>query len=105
FAEGHIFLAKAYLDGGSNLDEAARLARKGLELHPSESVAPLGHYVLADIFSRQGRPADSAREAALGRSLEGRKDTKDAKDAKDTKDPKDTKDAKGTKEQKKNPGG
>jgi len=26
--------------------------------------------VIADIFSRQGRPADSQREAALGRALE-----------------------------------
>jgi arylsulfatase A-like enzyme/Tfp pilus assembly protein PilF len=72
FAEGHIFLAKTYLDAGRNLDEAIRLARKGLELKPSPSVAPLGHYVLADIFSRQGRAAESAREAAAGRALEAR---------------------------------
>jgi len=73
FAEGHIFLAKAYLDSGSNFDEAVRLARKGLELGPSSSVAPLGHYVLADLYSRQGRGADSAREAALGKALEQKK--------------------------------
>jgi len=70
FAEGHIFLAKAYLDTNQNLAEALTLARKGLELHPSPSVAPLGHYVMADLYSRQGRPADSQREAALGRALE-----------------------------------
>jgi arylsulfatase A-like enzyme/tetratricopeptide (TPR) repeat protein len=71
FAEGHIFLAKVYLDAGTNLDEAAELARQGLKLGPHSSVAPLAHYVLADIYSRQGRPADSAREAALGKALEG----------------------------------
>ena len=70
FAEGHIFLAKAYLDSGGNFDEAIRLARKGSELHPTPEIAPLAHYVLADIYSRQGRAAESAREAARGRALE-----------------------------------
>jgi len=72
FAEGHIFLAKAYLERGSDLDEAAALARKGLSLSPDPKVAPLGHYVLADIYNRQGRTAEAAHEAALGRALEGR---------------------------------
>ncbi len=72
FAEGHIFLARAYLERGGNLGEAAELARKGLSLSPDPKVAPLGHYVLADICNRQGRPAEAAREAALGRALEGR---------------------------------
>ena len=72
FAEGHIFLAKAYLERASNLDEAAKLAQKGLSLSPSPSVAPLGHYVLADIYNRQGRAADAAREVAQGRALEAR---------------------------------
>ncbi|MFO7691449.1 MAG: sulfatase-like hydrolase/transferase [Vicinamibacterales bacterium] len=72
FAEGHIFLAKAYLERGSNLSEAAELARKGLTLTPSPEVEPLGHYVLADIYNRQGRPTDAAREAAQGRALESR---------------------------------
>ena len=76
FAEGHIFLAKAYLDAGTNLDEAATLAKQGLELHPEPSVAPLAHYVLADVYSRQGRGADSAREAALGQALENKKPRK-----------------------------
>jgi len=82
FAEGHIFLAKAYLDSGRNLDDAVTLARKGLELHPSPDVAPLGHYVLADLFNRQGRNAESQREAGLGKALENTKDTKVTKDAK-----------------------
>jgi tetratricopeptide (TPR) repeat protein len=73
FAEGHIFLAKAYLERGSNLDEAAALARKGLGLSPSPEVAPLGHYVLADIYNRQGRPADAQRAVATARALESRR--------------------------------
>jgi len=70
FAEGHLFLAKAYLDQEHQLDEAVRLARRGIELAPASEYAPLGHYVLADVYSRQGRAADAAQEAARGRALE-----------------------------------
>jgi len=70
FAEGHLFLAKAYLDQEQQLDEAVRLARRGIELAPRSDYAPLGHYVIADVLSREGRPAEAAREAARGRALE-----------------------------------
>jgi choline-sulfatase len=72
FAEGHLYLAKAYLDQERQLDEAVQLARKGLELAPTSEYAPLGHYVIADVLSRQGRRAEAEREAALGRALERR---------------------------------
>jgi arylsulfatase A-like enzyme/tetratricopeptide (TPR) repeat protein len=72
FAEGHLFLAKAYLDSESNLNEAVRLAQKGLELAPKSEYAPLGHYVLADIYNRQGRGGDAAEELSRGRALEAR---------------------------------
>lgn len=72
FAEGHLFLAKLYLEMGQHLDEAVTLARKGIELGPSSSFAPLGHYVIADIYNREGRTADAAAEAARGRALEAR---------------------------------
>jgi choline-sulfatase len=70
FAEGHFFLAKVYLDSGTNLQEATSLARKGLELAPRSEFAPLGHYVLADIYNRQGRAREGAQELARGRALE-----------------------------------
>ena len=73
FPEGYFFLAKAYLEGGTKLTEAGEMARKGLEVGPKSQHAPLGHYVLADVFSRQGRAGDAAREAALGRALEAAK--------------------------------
>ncbi len=72
FAEGHLFLAKLYLDLNQHLDEAVQLARTGLELAPSSEYAPLGHYVMADVYAREGRTADSVRQAALGRALETR---------------------------------
>ncbi len=72
FAEGHLFLAKLYLDLDleQNFDQAVRLARKGLELAPDSEYAPLGHYVIADIYSRRGRRAEAEHEAARGRQLE-----------------------------------
>jgi arylsulfatase A-like enzyme/Flp pilus assembly protein TadD len=70
FAEGHLYLAKLLLDLNRDLAEAARLARRGVELKPRSPYAPLGHYVLADVYNRQGRHADAAREAARGRALE-----------------------------------
>ena len=72
FAEGYLYLAKFYLASSTNLDEAIRLARKGLELSPKSPDAPLGHYVLADIYNRQGRRREAAQELARGRALEAR---------------------------------
>ncbi len=72
FAEGYFYLAKLLMDLGQDLDEAVRLANKGLEVGPTSDYAPLGHYVLADIYNQQGRRADADRHAALGRALEAR---------------------------------
>jgi choline-sulfatase len=70
FAEGHLFLAKAYLDAAQNFDEAIVLARRGIELEPKGEYAPLGHYVMADVFARLGRRSEAEQEAARGQALE-----------------------------------
>lgn len=70
FAEGYFYLAKLYLDQGRRLDEAILLAKQGLQVGPRSQYAPLGHYVLADIYSRQGRADESRREASRGRQKE-----------------------------------
>jgi arylsulfatase A-like enzyme/Tfp pilus assembly protein PilF len=74
FAEGHLYLAKLYLDENREFDQAIALARRGIELNPMSEFAPLGHYVLADIYSRRGMAEESQREAERGRRLE--RDTK-----------------------------
>jgi tetratricopeptide (TPR) repeat protein len=71
FAEAHVFLAKALLEEGK-FDEAISLAKKGIELRPRAEVAPLGHFVLADLYNRVGRSQEAAREVARGRALEAR---------------------------------
>jgi arylsulfatase A-like enzyme/Tfp pilus assembly protein PilF len=69
FGTGHLYLAKALLDAG-DLSGAERWARKGLASKPDPKIAPLGHYVLADVYNRQGRAADAAREVAAARRLQ-----------------------------------
>jgi arylsulfatase A-like enzyme/tetratricopeptide (TPR) repeat protein len=72
FAEGYFYLAKAHLDARKDLNGAIAIARKGLSLAPESPYAPLGHYVIADIYNRLGQPALAQREAAIGRRLEQR---------------------------------
>jgi tetratricopeptide (TPR) repeat protein len=69
FGASYFYLAREQLNGG-DLKEAMDLARKGLEADPRSPVAPLGHYVLADVYNRQGRAADAGAEVAKARRLE-----------------------------------
>ena len=55
----------------------ARLARRGLELDPASSVAPLGHFVVAGVLMKQGHAEAAARELEAGRALEARAARKD----------------------------
>jgi arylsulfatase A-like enzyme/tetratricopeptide (TPR) repeat protein len=74
FGEGYLYLAKALLDLGdrARFPEAIDAAQRGLRLAPNSPTAPLGHYVLADIYDLQARTADAQRERQLGRALEQR---------------------------------
>ncbi|MET0554998.1 MAG: tetratricopeptide repeat protein, partial [Vicinamibacteria bacterium] len=65
FGTGQLYLAKALLDRG-DLAEAERWAKAGLANQPEPRLAPLGHFVLADVYNRQGRTADARREQRLG---------------------------------------
>jgi len=68
FAEGHLFLAKLMFDLGDR-PEAVKLAKRGIELAPEAEFAPLGHFVLADVYAAEGRRADAEREMATGRRV------------------------------------
>ena len=66
FGTGYLYLAKARLDAG-DLGGAETGRHEGLALKPDAAMAPLGHYVLADVYSRQGRrttPRVKRRRAA-----------------------------------------
>jgi arylsulfatase A-like enzyme/Tfp pilus assembly protein PilF len=72
FAKGCIFLANALQKQGQSLSEAITLAKRGLELEPESDFSPLGHFVLADIYSRLGRWDAYNDELLKGRALESR---------------------------------
>ena len=46
---------------------AEQAALKGLASKPDPGMAPLGHFVLADVYAGMGRDADAQRQVALGR--------------------------------------
>ncbi|MGB7296802.1 MAG: tetratricopeptide repeat protein, partial [Candidatus Aminicenantales bacterium] len=70
FAPAHVFLAKALMDAGKDLSEAEALALKGLELGLDRNTEILGHFVLADIYNRLGRPGESGRHVEAARRLQ-----------------------------------
>jgi choline-sulfatase len=72
YSIGRLFLARALLAAG-DLAGAEREAKRGLELDSKGPFSPLGHYLLADVYTRQGRGSDAAREAGLGKEAEARK--------------------------------
>jgi hypothetical protein len=49
------------LQQGRDLSEVERLAKAGLERTEADDLKVLGYYVLADVYSRQGRQAELAR--------------------------------------------
>ena len=69
FGTGFLYLAKAMLDT-NDLTGAEQAARRGLDSKPEAGMVPLGHYVLADVYSRLGREAEAAREIAAGKRAE-----------------------------------
>ncbi len=69
FGAAFFFLAREEL-GAGRLEEAADLARRGLEVDKGSRVAPLGHYVLADVYTRQGKKAEADEEVAKARRIE-----------------------------------
>jgi arylsulfatase A-like enzyme/Flp pilus assembly protein TadD len=69
FGACYWYLAREEL-GAGRLDAAADLARRGLEAQPVSEVAPLGHYVLADVYNRQGQAAKAREEVTKAERLE-----------------------------------
>jgi tetratricopeptide (TPR) repeat protein len=69
FGPCYFYLSREEL-GAGRLESAADLARRGLESDPHSPVAPLGHYVLADVYNRQGQPARAREELARARRIE-----------------------------------
>ncbi len=70
YANAYVFLAKAYLDIEENLNEAEKLALKGLELKSDLRTNILAHFVLADIYNRWGRYEESRQHVDKAKQLQ-----------------------------------
>ncbi len=66
---GRFFLAQALL-GSGDLDGAKSEALRALGMDPRSEYAALGHYVLADVYNREGRSREAAAELAKGQRLD-----------------------------------
>jgi arylsulfatase A-like enzyme/predicted Zn-dependent protease len=64
FGTGWLYLAKALFDAGDTA-AAEQAARTGLTRRPEPGTAALGHLVLADVYTRQGRRDAARRELGL----------------------------------------
>jgi arylsulfatase A-like enzyme/lipopolysaccharide biosynthesis regulator YciM len=51
--------AKYYLDRKENLDKAAELCHKGIEIKPVDKYTAFGYFILSDIYSYRGNQAQS----------------------------------------------
>ena len=69
FASGYLYLAKGLLEAGE-LKASEVAALRGLASNPDRDVRPLGHYVLADVYTRMGRAREAAKQVEIGRRLE-----------------------------------
>jgi tetratricopeptide (TPR) repeat protein len=69
FGTCYFYLAREEL-GAGRLDAAQDLATRGLAAEARSEAGPLGHFVLADVYSRRGQAAKADEEAAKGRKLE-----------------------------------
>lgn len=70
FGGAYVFLAKAYMDTGKDLSEAARLAEEGISLNPDLRTTVLAHFVLADIYNRLGRYQEAQQHVSKAKQLQ-----------------------------------
>ena len=70
FGNAYVFLAKAYMDTGMDLNEPAQLAEKGISLNPDLNTTVLAHFVLADIYNRLGRYQESQQHVSKAKQLQ-----------------------------------
>jgi arylsulfatase A-like enzyme/Tfp pilus assembly protein PilF len=68
FPLSYFYLARILLNRGENLQEAIALSKKGLELGPDPGEAPLGYFLLADLYNRMGDRVKSAEYARKGQA-------------------------------------
>ena len=79
FAEGHFFLAKAYLDPGSTSTKPSRWLRRDWSSRRNRSTRRSGTTCSPTSTTGRGAAAEAAQEVARGRALEARVETKSSR--------------------------
>jgi arylsulfatase A-like enzyme/Tfp pilus assembly protein PilF len=69
FPAAYLQLARHFLQRSERFDEGIHLTRKALELKPRGRDEALAYFLLADFYSRTGRPDLSRKNAELARSV------------------------------------
>lgn len=70
--EARLYLAKAYLDL-EQLPQAEAASRRALELGVPSRIEPFAHFILAEVYGKQGRLEEALREEALGARLQAKR--------------------------------
>jgi arylsulfatase A-like enzyme/Tfp pilus assembly protein PilF len=68
FGIAYLYLAKNYLDTGGDIQQAKAFAEKGIAKLQEKSQLPFGHYLLADIYNRLGKPREAMQHVQQARS-------------------------------------
>ena len=68
FGIAYLYLSKNFMDTGEDILRAKSLAEEGLQKLQEESQRPFGHYILADIYNRLGKPREAMRHVQLART-------------------------------------
>jgi arylsulfatase A-like enzyme/predicted Zn-dependent protease len=69
FPLSYFYLARLYLNRGTDFEEAIRLAKRGIELGPDPKNLPLGYFLLADLYGRLGDTERASEYARKGQEL------------------------------------
>lgn len=70
FGLAYLYLAKSLMDSNEDLMRAKTLSEEGIKRTLEKGQAPFGHYILADIYNRLGKPADAMEQVRQAKSLE-----------------------------------
>ena len=68
FGIAYLYLAKNLMDTGGDILQAKSFAEEGMKKLQEKSQLPFGHYLLADIYNRLGRPQEAIHHVQQARA-------------------------------------
>ena len=68
FGIAYLYLAKNYMDTGGDILQAKSFVEEGMLKLQEKSQLPFGHYLLADIYNRLGKPREAMQHLQQARA-------------------------------------